>query len=327
MARKLNLSKLKDKVAQLKGEKKTSNRKSIFWTPQLPKGETSAEYLVFMLPWQDLEDYPFKERWFYYSLGNMKDAEGNSMKNEQGHYIKAPLTLKQFGEQDPVDDLIRKLWDIEGKEEDEAKQDREDAKKLFSSQTAYVPVIVKGEESLGVRLWKFSSKVVYERLIELFMKDRIGDLNDPTNDIWLTVKVVEEPKKPFPLNKKIGSIDLELLDRAPLSDDKEQIEGWLGSIPDLDEALKYQRYDHDGLRKLLFMWADSGAAESALATSGTGTEGGAKGAKKEDKEDEDKPKKRGRSSKKKVEEEPKNREEALKELSEFMDDDDDDDDE
>jgi len=313
---KLNLTKLKDKVAQLKGEKPASSRKSIFWTPQLPKGDTSAEYQVFLLPWPDLEDYPFKERWFYYSLGNMKDAEGNSMKDENGRYIKAPLTLKQFGEADPVDDLIRQLWDTEGKEDEEAKQDREDAKKLFASQTVYVPVIVKGEESLGVRIWKFSSKKVYERLIELFMKDRIGVLNDPENDIWLTVKVVEEPKKPFPLNKTIGSIDLELLDRAPLSEDKDQIEKWVGSVPDLDEALKYQRYTSEGLKKLLLMWADSGATEKNLSES-DGTEG----AKSESKSKS----KRGRPKKEKSEE-PKNKEEALKELDDFMSDDDDDDD-
>ena len=317
MARKLNLSKLKDKVAQLKGEKKTT-RKSVFWTPALPKGETSAEYQVHLLPWPDVEDYPFKERWFYYSLGNMKDAEGNSLKDENGRYIRAPLTLRQFGEQDPVDDLLQTLWSTEGKQEEEAKQDREDAKNLSASQTVYIPVIVKGEESLGVRLWKFSSKKVYERLISLFMKDKIGDLNDPENDIWLNIKVVEEPKKKFPMNKVIDEIDLELLDRAPLSESADQIKEWLEGVPDLDDALKYQRYDSEGLKKLLVMWADSGASEEEVSKD-EGTEAA------KAKSEEPKAKKRGRPSKKA--EEPQSKEEAMKELRDFIDDDDDDDDE
>lgn len=320
MARKLDLSKLKSKVAQLKGDNKTSVRKSIFWSAPLPKGQKSAEYEVFMVPWPDLEDYPFKEKWFYYELGNMKDSTGNSLKDENGRFIKAPLTLKQFGEADPVDDLIRKLWDKEGKEKEEAKNDQEAAKKLFSSQTVYVPVIIKGEEALGVRLWKFSSKKVYERLIELFMKDKVGDLNDPSNDIWISIKVEEEPSKKWPMNKKIGSIDLELLDRRPLSEDQEQIDKWVSEVPDLDEALKFQKYTSEGLRKLLVMWADSGDGE---VDPSEGTEG----AKEKEAPEEDK--KRSRPKKKKEEEksDPKSKAEAMKKLEGFLDDDDDDDDE
>lgn len=319
MTRKLNLQRLKNKVAQLNGERPATTRKSVFWSPQLPKGEASHEYMVYLLPFPDQDDYPFKERWFYYALGNMKGPDGKSLKDKNGRYINAPLTLKQFGEADPVDELIRKLWDEEGKEEEEAKQDREDAKKLFASQTAYVPVIVKGEESLGVRLWKFSSKNVYERLIELFVKhETYGVLNDPENARWLTVKLVEVPKKKAPMNKKISAIDPEFANE-PLSEDSEQIAKWLKEVPDLDDALKFQRHDYDGLKELLVMWSESGQDDDKIAEEGT------EGAKVEATEDSEKkaPKKRGRPKKKK--EEPQNKEEALQELNDkFFDDDDDD---
>lgn len=322
MTRKINLNKLKDKVAQLKGEKKTKTRASIFWTPQLPKGESSIEYQVYLLPFPDQEDYPFKERWFYYALGNMKDADGNSLKSESGHYIKAPLTLKQFGEKDPVADFIKKLWDEEGKTEEDAKQDREDAKNLFAAQTAYIPVIVKGEESLGPRLWKFSSKKVYERLCQLFMAhEKYGVLNDPDNARWINISVVEEPKKKFPMNKSIGSIDPEF-SNEPLSEDPEQVEKWLNSIPNLDEALKYQRYDYDGLKKLLVMWSESAVPEDKNFDKDEGVEAAkSEGTKKKTS------KKKGKGTTKSKKEEPASKEEALKELGEFFDDNDDDDDE
>jgi hypothetical protein len=316
--KKLDLNRLKNKVAQLKGEKTTSTRTSIFWTPQLPKGEKEHEYQVYLLPWGPDSDYPFEERWFYYTLGNMKDEKGFSLKDENGRFIQAPLTLKQFGEDDPVEELIRKLWSKEGKEEQEAKQDQEDAKLLFASQTAYIPVIVKGEESLGPRLWKFSSKKVYERLVELFMKhEKYGVLNDPENCRWITVPVVEDPNKKFPMNKKIGNIDPDF-DKAPLSEDPAKIKEWLSNIPDLDETLKYQRYDYDSLKKLLLMWAENTSKPAEIDES-EGTEA----AKPE--KTEKAPKKA--PPRKNKEQEPLSKEDALKELDDFMNDDDDDSDE
>lgn len=315
---KLDLNRLKNKVAQLKGEKTSSTpRKSIFWSPQLPKGEKSHEYQVYLLPWGPNSDYPFEERWFYYELGNMKDEKGWSLKDENGRFISAPLTLKQFGEDDPVEELIRKLWNKEGKEEEEAKQDQEDAKKLFASQTAYIPVIVKGEESLGPRLWKFSSKKVYERLIDLFMKyDKYGVLNDPANARWITVPVVEEPGKKYPMNKKIGNIDPEF-SNEPLSEDPEKIKEWLSNIPDLNEALKFQRHDYDSLKKILIMWTES--VKPVVDEESEGTE-----AAKPVKEESTSSKAPKKKSKKK-EQEPLSKEDALKELDDFMSDDEDDD--
>lgn len=318
MSRKLDLDRLKNKVARLKGEKTNSSRTSIFWSPQLPKGKSSHEYMVYLLPWSDEDNYPFKERWFYYALGNMKDENGHSLKDKNGRFISAPLTLKQFGESDPVADLISKLWSKEGKEEKEAIQDQEDAKNLFATETAYIPVIVKGEESLGVRLWKFSSKKIYERLVELFIKnEKYGVLNDPDNERWLTVSVVEEPNKKPPMNKRIGAIDPDF-SNEPLSEDPEQIKAWLNSIPDLDEALKFQRHDYDSLKDLLVMWTEN--TEDKEIDEGEGTEG-AKVKKAPVKN------KKSPSKKKNEEEGSLSKEDALKELSSFTEDDDDDDDE
>jgi len=312
--KKLDLTKLKNKVAQLKGEKQTTARKSVFWSPSLPKGETTKEWGVYLLPWRPDCDYPFEERWFYYELGNMKDEKGWSLKNDKGDFISAPLTLRQFGEPDPIAELLKELWSKEGKEEEEAKQDVEAAKKLSAQQTAYIPVIVKGEESLGPRLWKISSKKVYERLVELFLKqDEYGNLMDPDNHRWITVTVVEEPKKKYPMNKSIKSVDPKF-SKEPLSEKPEQIEEWLSNIPDLEEALRPVKYDYHGLKKLLKLWTEQ--VQPQQVDEGEGTEGAAA---KPDKKEDDKKKSRP----KKKDEEPMKKEEALKELDSFFNDDDD----
>lgn len=309
---KLNLSKLKDKVAQLKGENKGGGKKaSVFWSPQLPKGESEKTYYVHPLPWPDLEDYPFKEKWFYYELGNMKDADGNSLKDENGKFIRAPLTLKQYGEDDPVENLIRQLWNDNGKEEEEAKEDREAAKKLFAGQTVYLPVIVRGEEALGPRLWRFSSKNVYQRLVELFMKeDKVGALNDPDNEYWLTVKVEAVPNKSPPMNKKVGTVDIDVFDTMPLSEDKELTKTWLESIPDLDEALKFHKYTAEQLKDLLVMWSENVSEENLPDDEGTEHTEEKAASKPAPKKTA---KKKSKASK----------EEAMNELDNFNDDDDD----
>jgi len=319
--KKLDLNRLKNKVAQLKGEKpsQTSTRKSVFWSAPLPKGETTKEYSVFLLPWSQDCDYPFEERWFYYALGSMKDEKGFSLKNDKGDFISAPLTLKQFGEPDPIAELLKELWSKEGKEEEEAKQDIEDAKKLSAQQTAYIPVIVKGEESLGPRLWKISSKKIYERLVELFMKQAdYGNLIDPENQRWITVTVVEEPKKKYPMNKSIKSVDPKF-SKEPLSESQEQIEEWLNNIPNLEDALSSVKYDYNGLKKLLKMWTES--VQQTSVDEGEGTEGASSVQKVEKKEDD----KKKSSRPKKKDEEPMKKEEALKELDSFFNDDDDED--
>jgi hypothetical protein len=286
MVKKLNLDKLKNNLARLSGERPRTSRKSIFWTPQLPDGETSIEYKVYLLPWPDQEDYPFKELWFYYALGGQKD--------ENGRFIKAPLTLKQFGEPDPVQASIDELWDSTEVDENGVNQDKELAKKLFASQTAYIPLIVEGEEELGPRLWKFSSSFVHKRLTELFMKyDDYGVLNDPDNARWLTVSVVHVAGKKKPMNKKIGAVDPEFKNR-PLSEDPEQIEKWLNGVPELMEAVKWQRHDYAGLQKLLENFANSATpTDEEVNDSGTEHHAAAEAPSKEPA-----PKKKGHKSKK-----------------------------
>jgi hypothetical protein len=295
MARKLNLAKLQKNLSKLKGEKpKNETRKSVFWSPEIGKHE------VYILPWSEEEEYPFQERWFYFALGGMKD--------ENGRWVKAPLTLKQFGKEDPIQKRIDELWNSD----DNA--DKELAKKLFSNQTVYLPIIVKGEEELGPRLWRFSGKAVYTRLTQLFMDyEKYGVLNDPENERWIEVEVVPvEGKKP-PLNKKTLPPD-PAFTNAPLSEDPEQIKTWLNSIPDLDEALKWQKKNAEELETMLQRWANSGASEEEED-------------KSEAKEHTPKKSTKKASKKKSKKETVASKEEALAKLNEFMDDDDDEDEE
>lgn len=291
----IDRARLKSNLAKLRGETpKNEKRKSVFWRPAI------GEHKVYLLPWSKDDDYPFKEKWFYFALGKGKDPK-------TGFFRKPPLTLKQYGEPDPVQEMIDRCWNSE----DNA--DKELAKKLFSNQTAYLPVIVQGEEELGVRLWPFSSKTVYERMTHLFSEEKYGDLNDPANERWINITVVEEPTKKPPMNKKTNPPDVEF-ENEPLSEDPEQIKKWLADIPDLDEALRWNKKTADELKELLQVWADSTPEEEGSDGDGTEHTSKAKASTKP------------KAKKKKKQSKATSKEEAMAMLNEFAEEEEEDED-
>jgi hypothetical protein len=305
----LNIDKLKNNLARLRKEapKRDEKRVSMFWTPGI------GEHQVYLLPWQDQPDYPFKEYWMYYSLkGKGKD--------ENGRWPKPPLALKQFGEEkDPVQEMISEL--LESGEE----ADKKLAQKLFATQVIYVPVIVKGEEELGPRLWKFTSKLAYESLTEMFIKsERYGIMNDPENERWVEI-VVSPENKPKPMDKKITKVD-PAWENEPLSEDPDQIAKWLENVPDPMRSLKYQRLSYDALKEKLIQWANSTSDATDEQKDSDGTERGGSAPKKEEVEEKAAPAPKKRKGRKKKDE-TVSADEARKKLDDFYNDDEEDDDE
>ena len=303
-AKKIDVNKLKANLAGFRTSKSksTTPRQNVFWTPDI------GEHTVYLLPWTDQEmEEPFKFVWLYYNLGGAMTEDGRLLKkapkDEKVRYVKAPLTLRQYGKTDPVQEMIDSLH------ESGDESDKELAKKLYATQVAMVPIIVKGEEELGVRIWKITSKTAYEQLTNHYCKfEEIGFLNDPQNARWVNITVLEEPGKPFPLNKKISQVTPSFKN-SPLSEDSEEITKWVENIPDIDEAMKWQKHDYDSLSKLLEAWSKGG-----LPVDSSGTE----------KTADPEPKKA--SGKKKSAEKAMSKAEAMAEVMSINDDDDDDDD-
>jgi hypothetical protein len=143
----LDLKKMKQKQVALSN--KGGSGKQWFWKPQ------DGEQTIRIVPAADGD--PFKEFWFHYNLGdNMA--------------FLSPK--KNFGEEDPLDKFVRKLFN-EGSDES-----RELAKKLMAKQRFFSPVVVRGEEEKGVRLWGYS-RTVYEKLLGLVLNPDYGDITDP----------------------------------------------------------------------------------------------------------------------------------------------------
>ena len=141
--------------AKLEASKNPQARKedSTKWKP------SEGDQTLRILPTADGD--PFKEYHFHYNVG----------KNPG---ILCPK--KNFGEQCPVCDFASALWK-EGVENNDDNAKRE-AKKLFVRKRYFSPILVRGEEQKGVRIWSYG-KMAYETLLGLVLDPDYGDISDP----------------------------------------------------------------------------------------------------------------------------------------------------
>ena len=148
-----------------------------------------------------------------------------------------------FGEKDPIASFAQKL---RGGEYD--KDNYILAKKLDAKTRIFAPVVVRGEEDKGVRLWQFG-KTVYEELLSLAVDEEIGDYTDVVSGRDITVETVGPESTGTPYNKSSVRVRLKT---SPLSDDAGQVEKWLSEQPNSEELFK--RYTWDEMKSALEKW-------------------------------------------------------------------------
>ena len=223
----VNLEALQKKLNQLSG---TNSRKNTMWRP--PEGE---ETTIRIIAFPDNDGQPFKERYFYYNIGNNPG-------------LLAPY---QIGKPDPFQELITKL------RSDDSKESYELAKKLYPKMRSYAAVIVRGEEDRGVRLWSFG-KMVYQDLLKIMLDSDYGDITDVKEGFDIKVSCTKQPGRMWaetsvrPRPKSTA-----------LSDEKKQIKEWIGSIPDLDEMYSCKSYEE--LEKIINAWLEDPSDSSGTS--------------------------------------------------------------
>ena len=115
----------------------------------------------------------------------------------------------------------------------------------------YVPVIVRGEESEGIKFWGFG-KTVYQELLAFFADPDYGDLTDPTSgrDITVEFKTAKELGKNYPetyIRVKPNQTAI-TEDKTVLESVKDQIE-----LPGM-----FKKYTYDDMKGLLETWMEHG---------------------------------------------------------------------
>ena len=219
----MDLSLLKQKLDGLQSKPTQNTQKTdytkIFWRPTVGKQQ------IRIVPSAYNSANPFKELKFYYGITN-----------------KVMISPLNFGEKDPIHIFSQKL------REEYNKENYILAKKLDAKTRIFAPVVVRGEEDKGVRLWQFG-KTVYEELLALAVDEEIGDYTDVVGGRDLTVETVGPESTGTPYNKSSVRVRLKT---SALSEDSSTVETWLKEQPNPEELFK--RYSFDEMKSALEKW-------------------------------------------------------------------------
>jgi len=200
----IDMKKMKAKYNNLKN--RAGSGSSGFWKP------SEGLQTLRIVPAEDGD--PFKSYSFHYGVGK-----------ENGF-----LCPKQnFGDDCPVCGFVRKLYQ-EGDEESKAM-----ARQLGVKSRFFSPVLVRGEEELGVRVWGFS-KTVYEILLNLVLNPDYGDITDIETGIDLDIHYGKPPGGQFPVTKVTPKRRSSNLCNDKITE--EQCKEFLENVPEFDSLFE-----------------------------------------------------------------------------------------
>ena len=163
----INLDKIKSRLTTLSNQ---DANKKLFWKP------TPGKQVVRIVPYKFCPDNPFIELKFHYGLAG-----------------KTYISPDTFGRPDPIVEFANKL------KKNGSKEDWKTGRNLEPKLRTYAPVIVRGQESEGVKFWGFG-KQVYEEILNIINDPDYGDITELTNgrDITVEFKEAAEAGKNFP---------------------------------------------------------------------------------------------------------------------------------
>ena len=229
----INLDKMRERKAALEG--KGGGNRDTFWRPQ------DGEQTIRIVPTADGD--PFKDFWFHYNVGNNPG-------------FLSPK--RNFGEEDPLNDFVRKLFN-EGTEESIKM-----AKSLMARQRFFSPVLVRGEEDKGVRIWGYG-KQVYEQLLNLVLNPEYGDITDTETGTDLVLHYGKPPGASFPQTKltprRRSSV---LCDDAVGGDDR--CAELLENIPEFDTLFERKTPEEVGALLDAYLLGEEGTTEDTNTT-------------------------------------------------------------
>jgi len=223
----MDLNKIKSRLDNLNQAAKPKNTEKKDYTLIYWKPKAEGKYQIRFVPSKLNKDNPFQEVFMHYGVG------------------KFPIVaLTNWGEDDPIVEFSKKL---------RTSSDSENwrlAKQLDPKMRVFAPVIVRGEEDKGVRLFEFS-KTIYMELLSIADDEDYGDFTDINQGFDFVVnasKVQDRPGFALSLRPKPK--------QTPISEDADQVKTWLENQPILLEE-RY-KYTYDKLKEELQTFISGG---------------------------------------------------------------------
>ena len=210
----MDLNAIKNKLNSLQQQKGkgggNTDRKNLFWKPSVGK------QIIRIVPNKFNKSNPFTEVYFHYGIGERT--------------LISPIN---FGEKDPIVEFAKQLRKTSDKENWRL------AKKLDPKMRVFVPVIVRGEEHEGVKLWQFG-KEMYMEFLSMADDDDIGDYTDILEGRDITVDTVGPDVTGTAYNKSSVRVRTK---QTSLSDDSNEVEKWLDEQSNPLELFKKYTFD------------------------------------------------------------------------------------
>jgi hypothetical protein len=214
----MDLNEMKNRLSamQSKSTGGGGNKKTVFWRPSVGK------QVVRVVPSKYNKGNPFTEMYFHYGIGK------NTM-----------VSPVNWNEKDPIVEFAKQLRTTSDKENWRL------AKKLDPKMRIFVPVIVRGEEAEGVKLWQFG-KELYMDFLNLADNEDVGDFTDVMIGRDITLITVGPEVTGTAYNK---TTIMPKVKETPLAPDKAQIEALLNNQPNPSEVFK--KYSFDEMKQAL----------------------------------------------------------------------------
>lgn len=222
----MDLNAIRNKLAALNSSGNQDREKvdfdKIYWRP------ANGKSTIRIVPSAFNAADPFTEIKLHYGIG------------------KFPMvSLSNYGKIDPVEEFVKELrktsdkdnWSLSGK--------------LSPKSRFFAPVVVRGEEEKGVRLWSFGVNI-YKALLALAEDEDIGDFTDVMSG-W--DMVVENTPAAGPGQFPSTTVRIKPK-QTVLSDDDSKVNSWLKDQPN---ALEVQtQYDYEFIKKKLQEYLNPG---------------------------------------------------------------------
>jgi len=233
----INAIKSRMSALQNSGKKKTEYEK-VDWTKITWKPKQEGKYQIRFVPSKLNPKFLFQEVFVHYGYG------------------KFPIyALNNWGEKDPIIEFATMLK--------EGQYDKENwilSNKLMPKLRVFAPIIVRGEEEKGVRLWEFG-KEMYLQLMGIANDEDYENYEDINEGRDFTVEAVydnvggrQQLKCSIRIKPK----------QTPASSNSTEIESWLTNQP---EILKVQRkYTYEQLKDILGKFLSPGEEDSSVST-------------------------------------------------------------
>ena len=210
----MDINAIKQRLSSLQSsgaKKEKVDYSKYYWKPK-----AEGKYQIRVVPSVLNKSNPFQEVFVHYG------------------FSKFPIyALTNWGEKDPIVEFAKSLRTTQEKENWQL------AKKLDPKMRVFAPIVVRGEEEKGVRLWEFG-KEIYMQLLGIAEDEDYGDFTDISEGRDFTVDVVtgdiggrQGLKSSIRVKPKT----------SPLGSDKETIKMWLTDQPNVLELQRKTAFD------------------------------------------------------------------------------------